>query len=112
MREDKRVGVGADGQPEYFPCMDHDRVLNAEAHKVVAFNAPAAIDDDHNQAFDFGIQRQSRLHRLVLRLNGGFASPILFIRGLGANLNTRMIESDLAAADYSTVWRTGKLPTS
>ena len=46
----------------------------------------------------------------MLRLYGGFASPILFIHGLGANLNTRMIESDLAAAGCSIVWRTAKLP--
>jgi hypothetical protein len=67
------------------------------------FDLAAGVQEQHGQTFAFRVQRRSRLHRMVLRLNGGFVSSILFIRGLGANFSTRMIESDLAAAGCSTV---------
>jgi hypothetical protein len=97
-------------QPEYLPRMTKDCIHSANGHQVVTFYASACVEDEYHQTFTFRIQRRSRLHLIVLRLYGGFASPILFIHGLGANLSTRMIESDLAAAGCSIVCRTAKLP--
>jgi hypothetical protein len=90
--------------------VNQDRVLRADTDQIMPLNATAGIQHQDNEAFTLRAQRRSRLHLIVLRRYGGFASPILFIHGLGANLSTRMIESDLAAAGCSIVWRTAKLP--
>jgi hypothetical protein len=76
----------------------------------VALDPATGVQQQNDETFAVPVQRRSRLHLIVLRLYGGFESPILFIHGLGANLSTRMIESDLAAAGCSIVWRTAKLP--
>jgi len=110
VREHYGGGGGHYRQPEHFAGVNQDRVLGADTDQIMAFDAAAGVEHQDNEAFTLGIQRRSRLHLIVLRLYGGFASPILFIHGLGANLNTRMIESDLAAAGCSIVWRTAKLP--
>jgi hypothetical protein len=110
VREHKGSGSGHNCQPKYFAGVNQDRVLCADTDQIMPFDAAAGIQHQNNEAFTLRVQRRSRLHLIVLRLYGGFASPILFIHGLGANLSTRMIESDLAAAGCSIVWRTAKLP--
>lgn len=93
---------------EYFPGMNQDCIQRPDGHQLVSLDPTPGVQHHDREALAVGIGRESRLHRTVPRLNGGFASPIPFIRGLGASLSTRMTGSGLVTGGCSTVWKMAK----
>ncbi len=56
VHEHQRGGGGHDGEAEHWQRVDQERVVGADAEEVVGFDAAAGVEEQHREAFTFGVE--------------------------------------------------------